>query len=184
MWSSSCPGVKLAGQVRLFVCVHRLWSLFRMTGMWGEAGRVLTSRPPKGSSPCWEQRPAGASAFFSTPGILTKWTKDDAQLKKCSSQLIHNLRCSVTNNRICICDFIWAQSNYLQSVNIFVWAVSVCSFIGSEDTQLPEFEYMLALKIALVFKEIPLKHQQLLWGVLYLLVNVCQSMYRLFYNMI
>lgn len=184
MWSSSCPGVKLAGQVRLFVCVHRLWSLFRMTGMGGEAGRVLTSRPPKGSSPCWEQRPAGASAFFSTPGILTKWTKDDAQLKKCSSQLIHNLRCSVTNNRICICDFIWAQSNYLKSVNIFVWAVSVCCFMCSEDAQLPEFKYTLALKIALVFKEIALKHQQLLWGVLYLLANVCQSMYRLFYNMI
>lgn len=131
MWSSSWPGIKLAGQVRLFVCVHRLWSLFRMPGMGDRrlGGRVLTSRPPKGASPCWEQRPAGASAFSSTPGILTKWTKDDAQLKKCSSQLIHNLRCSVTNNLICICDFIWAQSNYLQSVNIFVCIVSVFCFV-------------------------------------------------------
>lgn len=141
----------------------------------GGAGRVLTSRPPKGTSPCWEQRPAGASAFFSTPGILTKWTKDDAQLKKCSSQLIHNLRCSVTNNRICIFDFIWAQSNYLQSVNIFVCVASLCCFINWEHAQLQVFEYTLALKIALALKEIALKHQQLLWGLFCLLVNICQS---------
>lgn len=39
MWSSSCPRVRLADQVRLLVCVHGLWRQFKMTGMKRGVGR-------------------------------------------------------------------------------------------------------------------------------------------------